>query len=211
MKLNFKSSELTSEKSLWDVYLLTRKIKPSLLHIMVLSVTAAALAFNAYVLIGHADLLLPDLRSWATNGFNFSITTLGFLIAGFTIFVTVAKPDMMLAMMDHIDPETQLPTLKANLAKFMHVFIIYIVCSGLYLSIILFGQSNSIISWIVQHTPDPILLKKTIICITYIYVGTSFTYLLLTLKSFIFNIYTIVMNFLRWEKENSSIRQNSQN
>jgi hypothetical protein len=202
MKLNFKPSDLTSEKSLWDVYLLTRKIKPSLLHTMVLSITAAVLTLKAYALTDQATSLLVEIRSWAANGFNFSITTLGFLIAGFTIFVTVAKPDMMLAMMDHTDPETKLPTLKANLAKFMHVFIIYIVCSGLYLSILLFGQENSVVSWATKFAPDPIRLKNTLIVIAYVYVGTSFAYLLLTLKSFIYNIYTIVMNFLRWEREN---------
>ncbi|WP_200959345.1 hypothetical protein [Hydrogenophaga sp. Root209] len=169
-----------------------------------MTATAAALTFKACALTNHADSLLIEIRTWAANGFNFSITTLGFLIAGFTIFVTVAKPGMMLAMMDHTDPETKLPTLKANLAKFMHVFIIYIACSGLYLSILLFGQNNSIVWWVIKFTPDPLLLRDTIIVIAYVYVGTSFAYLLLTLKSFIYNIYTIVMNFLRWERENSN-------
>lgn len=86
----------------------------------------------------------------------------------------------------------------------MHVFIIYIACSGLYLSILLFGQNNSIVWWVIKFTPDPLLLRDTIIVIAYVYVGTSFAYLLLTLKSFIYNIYTIVMNFLRWERENSN-------
>lgn len=201
MKLNFKSSELTSEKSLWDVYLLTRRIKPSLLHVTILGLSAFALTLKVFIQIDHPNFLLEEVRNWASNGFNFSITTLGFLIAGFTIFVTVAKPDMMLAMMDHTDPETNLPTLKANLAKFMHVFIVYIACSALYLLIILFGQKGSIIAWTIQYSANPEILKSTLIAISYIYVGTSFAYLLLTLKSFIFNIYTIVMNFLRWEKD----------
>lgn len=195
------SSELTSEKSLWDVYLLTRRIKPSLIHITILLLTTVALSLNALIAADQTAILLKNTRDWASSGFNFSITTLGFLIAGFTIFVTVAKPDMLLAMMDHKDPETKLPTLKANLAKFMHVFIVYIVFSGLYLSITLLGQGGGIVSWLIQKAPDPLLLKNTLIFITYVYVGSSFAYLLLTLKSFIFNIYTIVMNFLRWEKD----------
>ncbi len=201
MKLNFKSSELTSEKSLWNIYLLTRRIKPSLTHITILLLTTAALSLNALIAADQTALLLKNIRDWASIGFNFSITTLGFLIAGFTIFVTVAKPDMMLAMMDHNDPETKLPTLKANLAKFMHVFIVYIVFSALYLAILLLGQGGGIVSWLILKAPDPLLLKNTLIFITYIYIGISFAYLLLTLKSFIFNIYTIVMNFLRWEKD----------
>lgn len=201
MNYRFKPHELTSEKSLWDVYCLTRKIHPGRLQIAILLATILGLTINALWFTENKYQLVADVRAWSASGFNFSITTLGFLIAGFTIFVTVAKPEMMLAMMDHRNETTKLPTLKLNLAKFMHVFIIYLICSALYLSVVLFGQTNSIISSLASFAPNPDLLKRTIIVFAYVYIGSSFVYLILTLKSFIYNVYAIVMNFLRWERE----------
>lgn len=85
------------------------------------------LGINAFCLEKDVSVILSDTRTWASMGFSFSINTLGFLIAGFTIFATISKPRMMLAMMWHTNKETGLPTLKYNFFAFMQVFIAYIV------------------------------------------------------------------------------------
>lgn len=140
MKYQFDPNDLTSEKTLWDVYKLSRRIRPSWFQVILNFFACALLALNAFFLNPNPDALIQDVRAWSSNGFNFTITTLGFLIAGFTIFMTVAKPGMMLAMMDHLDKDTGLPTLKKNFFAFMRVFIAYLVCAGLYLTIVLFCQ-----------------------------------------------------------------------
>lgn len=199
MSYSFEDKELTSEKSLWDVYKLSRKILPSKFQVIVLLVTMVALGVNALVLVNDDSILLSDVRKWSEFGFNFSITTLGFLIAGFTIFATLSKPKMMLAMMDYTNKETGLPTLKYNFFTFMKVFIAYIVVSIIYLVVMIFGQEDGFLSNIVALLPNESCTKSILIKTAYILVGSSFVHLLLLLKSFIFNIYTIVMNFLRWE------------
>jgi hypothetical protein len=158
-----------------------------------------ALSVNAYVLVESDNVLLSDVRKWAEMGFSFSITTLGFLIAGFTIFATLSKPKMMLAMMDHIHPETNLPTLKYNFFAFMKVFIAYVVVSIIYLLVILFGQPDGFATNLVEVLPHHKCIRSSLIKVSYVVVGGSFVYLLLLLKTFVFNIYTIVMNSLRWE------------
>ncbi|HQR42659.1 MAG TPA: hypothetical protein PLX97_08240 [Gemmatales bacterium] len=203
MKYQFDPKDLTSEKSLWDIYKLSRRIRPNWVQVSINLLTSILLAMNAFWLQPDTKALLGDVRSWATNGFNFTITTLGFLIAGFTIFMTVAKPGMMLAMMDHIDKETGLPTLKRNFFSFMRVFIAYLACAGLYLTIVLFGQAGGVIVSLVKLMPAAACVQNVAIKVAYIVVGTSFVYLLLMLKAFIFNVYTIVMNFLRWEHSQS--------
>lgn len=199
MGYSFKDSDLTSEKSLWDVYKLSRKMLPGRLQLFIVATVTALLAINSFILTDDDSLILEDLRKWAEVGFNFSITTLGFLIAGFTIFATLSKPKMMLAMMDHIDKETGLPTLKYNFFAFIKVFIAYIFFSLLFLVISLFGQKGGLLSNVIDFLPSPEFTKSIIIKTFYAIVGGSFVYLLLLLKSFVFNIYAIVMNFLRWE------------
>jgi len=195
----FKDSDLTSEKSLWDIYKLSRRITTNKVQIFIVVFVVVALSLNAFVLQEDNLIILKNTREWAELGFSFSITTLGFLITGFTIFATLSKPKMMLAMMDHMNKETGLPTLKYNFFTFMRVFIAYILFSLVYLSIILFGQKGGFISNLLELIPNQQCLKVTLIKTAYVIIGSSFVYLLLMLKSFVFNIYATIMNFLRWE------------
>ncbi len=199
MKYSFNDSELTSEKSLWHVYKLSRRILPSKLQVFTVLATMLCLGVNAFVLVDNDALLLKDLRKWAEMGFNFGITTLGFLIAGFTIFATLSKPKMMLAMMEHTNKETGLRTLKYNFFAFMKVFIAYISFSLVYLFIVLMGQPDGVMANVISLLPNSSCVKSSVIKASYLIIGSSFVYLLLLLKSFIFNIYAIVMNSLRWE------------
>lgn len=199
MGYSFKDSDLTSEKSLWDVYKLSRRILPSKFQYFTIIFVMTLLTINAFIFVNGHQIILQDVRRWSDLGFNFAITTLGFLIAGFTIFATISKPKMMLAMMDHINKETGLPTLKYNFFTFMKVFIAYISFSVIYLLIILIGQPDGFLSNLVSLLPNSDCVKTILIKVAYIIVGGSFVYLLLLLKSFVFNIYAIVMNFLRWE------------
>ncbi|WP_219566484.1 hypothetical protein, partial [Vibrio parahaemolyticus] len=114
MSYSFDPAELTKEKSLWDVYKECRKLPSNTAHSVILIVTVSLLALNSIVLEDNATALLKNIRDWSSMGFNFSITTLGFLIAGFTIFATLSKPKMMLAMMEHVNPQSGLRTLKYN-------------------------------------------------------------------------------------------------
>lgn len=199
MSYSFKDSELTSEKSLWDVYKLSRRIFPSKFQVIFVLLAMLALGVNAFMLVNNEAILLKDVRKWSELGFNFSITTLGFLIAGFTVFATLSNPKMMLAMMEHTNKETGLPTLKYNFFAFMKVFVAYIAISIIYLLIMILGQVDGFLSNIVNILPNGTCVKSVFIKTAYTLVGSSFVYLLLLLKSFVFNIYAIVMNFLRWE------------
>jgi hypothetical protein len=200
-------TQFTSEKSLWDVYLLCKRIRPSKTQTCIVYFCYFLLGLNAFFLHPDSKVLLTDVRSWAALGFNFTITTLGFLIAGFTIFTTVAKPEMMLAMMAHHDKETGLQTLKKNMFAFLKVFIAYLSCSALYLSVLVFAQSNGLLAGLLPLLPNAGCIKDVGIKFAYIFVGGSFVYLLFMLKVFIFNIYIIVMSNLRWAHHQS---QNTQ-
>jgi hypothetical protein len=191
-------TQFTSEKSLWDVYLLCKRIRPSRTQVFIVYSSYLLLGLNAFFLHPDSKVLLTDVRSWASLGFNFTITTLGFLIAGFTIFTTVARPEMMIAMMAHHDKETGLQTLKRNMFAFLKVFIAYLTCSALYLTVLIFAQSNGLLSGLLPLVPNAGCVIDIGIKVTYIVVGGSFVYLLFMLKVFIFNVYMIVMNNLRW-------------
>jgi len=201
----FNSEDLTKEKSLWDIFKLSLNIEPSNVQLSILIITALLLYSNAFFLEENITVLLNNVREWAKMGFNFSITTLGFLITGFTIFATLAKPKMLLAMMEHYNKKYKMPTLKYNLVVFMKVFIGYIFLSIIYILIIVLGQEGGFISNLFSYFMIINQYKICIIKISYVFIGTSFMYLLLLLKNFIFNIYATIMTFLRWEYTNENL------
>jgi cytochrome bd-type quinol oxidase subunit 2 len=135
----YNPRDLTSEKDLWSVFLLSRKVRPSRFSFWVTLLVASALLITAFRFSVPTEIILRDARKWAEIGLNYAITTLGFLIAGYTIFATVADPKMMLAMMEHTDCETGLPTLKVNHIKFMKVLIDYLIWIFIYILVVLFG------------------------------------------------------------------------
>lgn len=199
MLYNFDQKELTKEKSLLEIAILSRKIKANSIQLYAYFFVLLVLSLNAFILEENNYVLLINVREWAQLGFSFSITTLGFLIAGFTIFATLSNPRMLLKMMEHINDKTNLPTLKYNFFTFMKVFIGYVFFLVIYALIIVFGGENGFISKLFLIFPQHIETKIFLIKTSYIVVGFSFFYLLGLLKSFIFNIYTTVMNCLRWE------------
>ncbi|TVO65048.1 hypothetical protein FHP89_13215 [Denitromonas ohlonensis] len=199
MRYRFKESDLTSEKSLWDVYVLSRKILPNRFQVIFVICSMSLLAINAFALNPNKAYLLHSVRRWADFGFNFSVTTLGFLIAGFTIFATISKPTMMLAMMDHVHKASGLPTLKYNFFAFIGVFISYLFFSAVYLMIILLGEPGGVFASLAYRLPASECVVDAAAKVGYVIVGGSLISLLLSLKSFVFNTYATVMNFLRWE------------
>ncbi len=191
--------EITKEKNLWDVYKLCRKITVSPFHSCIILTASIFLLCNSLFLEKNIGHLLSDIRNWSLIGFNFAVTTLGFLIAGFTIFATLSKPDMFLTMMAIPHEQTNMPTLKYNFMAFMKVFISFIAFTLIYLIIILFGQENGIASKIFKILPYSNEITKCTIQVTYWLIGISLIYLVLVVKTFIFNIYAIIMNSIRWE------------
>ncbi|MBE4894820.1 hypothetical protein, partial [Enterobacter cloacae complex sp. P16RS2] len=194
-----KAGDITKEKCLWDVYLLACKIKMSTSTLCSLLSVFILLFSNSFFLEKDSNVLITDIRNWSSLGFNFTVTTLGFLIAGFTIFATLSKPDMFLTMMAYEHPETKMPVLKYNFVSFMKVFIAFIFCTFLYLFVILFCQPKGVGSNVFKILPLTTEIKNGIISFTYCIIGSSIVYLLLVLKTFIFNIYAFIMNTIRWE------------
>ncbi|AVD62414.1 MULTISPECIES: hypothetical protein [Serratia] len=193
------AADFTSEKNLWDVFLLSKRLTISKSHIIILTIVAVLLFLNAFFVVDNTSKIASETRAWAVIGFNFSIATIGPLIAGFTIFATLSKPDMMIEMMAHINTETKMPTLKYNLMAFMKVFISFVTLTFVYFGIMMFAQDHGLVVGILNIFPYAEIVKRYISIIGYVLTGTSLVYLLLTLKTFIFNIYAIVMASIRWE------------
>ena len=199
MSFSFNAGELTKEKSLCDIYHSAKRIKLSKFNKYFMIFVFFAVSVRSFYLSDDVIILLEETRKWSEIGFNSSIAILGFLIAGFTIFATLTKPSMLLTMMEHRHNETDLPYLKYNFFCFMRVFIYYIIFIIIYLSVMLFGSKDGLFEFFIKSLPYSDCIRIFSIKFCNVIIGSSLLFLILQLKTFIFNIYSIVMNSLRWE------------
>ena len=118
MKYDFNPEELTKEKSLWDIYKLSRKIQTTIFNKIVLIAVFVLSIGYVFFLQNDTTTILSDCREMVRLGFSYSISILGFLIAGFTIFATLTKPDLLLRMMEKTHKETGINLPKIQLLCF---------------------------------------------------------------------------------------------
>jgi hypothetical protein len=195
---NERLRDLLQEKSLWQVYVASRKIPFSKINIG-LGVAAAALTSLFAWRAASTALLADQLAHFATMAFNLSIAQLGFLLAGFSFFASIGDKEMFCRMADRTHTQSGLSWLKYNFLVFMRVF-----CEFLFLALLSLGLMvvlakglgiRESISTFLNQWPDA---KQPITAIVVgLFIGTV-VYLLMQLASFIYNIFHVVMTSIRW-------------
>jgi hypothetical protein len=93
-------------------------------------IASVLLSVNAFAFSTPTSVIVQDLRRWSEIGLNFSVTTLGFLVAGYTIFATLSNPAMMAALLNFNDSETGFSKLKANHLKLIKPIIEFIILAS---------------------------------------------------------------------------------
>lgn len=200
------SSVFTSEKSFFSIYKGTLLLKPSTSNNIVFFLSVV---FFGYYILNTSEsekILLNRARDWAMLGITFATTLLGFLIAGFTVFSSFTSREIFIKSAFVDDPNTKgLSYLKSFFFVFMKVFIYYVAFVFFsFVSYFLLGE-NSVLKEVCDingFDSYRIVLNCSKICIFISAVWVI--YLVLLLKSFIFNIYHVVMMTLRYEYEKSS-------
>ncbi len=189
--------DLTKEKSLYDLYRLLRKIPQK-------KSTKVSIFLSFLVLVVHSgfcgvsnEFLVLTIRAWASFWLTAAVSILGFLIAAFTIFATLAKPDMLVAM-QRIPHDCGMSVLKYNLVSFIGGIIYYFLYIILCWVIVTIGAPGGLGAYIINSYGEPIL-KRVVLIVSYAFTGGGAFITLWMLKNYIFNVYTIIMNNLRWE------------
>ena len=198
------AAELFEEKSLWAIY------KQCLLRLPKSRFNTIATCMIWLFLLCDC-IYFPDryvsrvalVRSVAELGLGYGTTILGFLIAGFTIFATLSKPELFGRMQQLIHRESGLSYLKVNLFAFMEVFILYVFFLVFCLVIKLIGGAGGFLSAIFSYSfSHPVggyyLSREWFSNIAFNIFGTLAFYCLLALKSFVFNNYQAVLTSIVW-------------
>jgi hypothetical protein len=207
-------SDLTKEKSLFAVWLLAFKFKQSRFNLIMAGLIGAVLLRYVQLSEGQSEQIIALLRRLVTSGITLAPSTLGFLIAGFTVFVTVIRIDVFLEMAKREKTGSGESFLKYNLSPFMVVFVHFVAYLFTCIVLDLMIQPGGLASIAISNArtyPEincavnqaRYLLSGSLLII----MGTWTIYLVMLLKSLAFNIYHVTITAVRWEWEKSSEAQ----
>lgn len=203
--MSYPGKDLFDEKSLGGIFLKSvLRLSHSLFNTVTTCAVLALLALHALYFDTKLLSLAATVRSMADVGLSFGSSILGFLIAGFTIFATLTKPSLFIMMYKNVHPKSGLNYLKHNFFAFIEVFVVYLVFLGGCLLIKIFGGPDGallqFLKFVACRTDSELdTLKEIVIKGAYIVTGTFLYYSLVSLKSFVFNIYHIVITSIVWE------------
>jgi hypothetical protein len=152
---------------------------------------------------GEAGALLKEILKL---GISLVPSILGFLIAGFTVFVTITKPGVFSAMAKKEYAKSGQSYLKYNLSAFMLAFSHYVAYLGLCVFLVYFGQPNGpliqIAKWLSSlGTCNSSASYNALVSACAVAFACWTWYLVMLLKSFIYNVYQVVVTSVRWELE----------
>ncbi len=190
---------LLDERSLLDIFWKSLRISRSKFNFFATLLAASCLTVQVLHSTQTIKELLDIVRLAALNGLSLSLGILGFLIAGFTILTTVSSPGLTLLMADKVHEKSGLSYLKYNYIGLVVVFIWFLLFAFSCLIVIAFGGTGSAISALLESLgscsePTKHFIAKT----SFVYIYTFQFYLLLQLKTFVFNIYHISMTSAMW-------------
>jgi hypothetical protein len=201
------------EKNLWQIFWRSCRIAPNKFNLGVSIGTILTLAAYAWYTKETGSALADRVRSWTDLGLGFAPSILGFLIAGFTVFATLTKPELFIAMAKHPKKGLGMSTLKYNFYTFMGVFIHFLTFFGLCLAIKFLAGQNGPISVFLglltgKYASAVPHIKRFIAGIGIVGVGTYFAFVTLLLKSFVYDIYHVTMTSIRWTWEEEERKGN---
>ena len=201
--------ELFDERNLWQVSLQARKLTGSKFNRWVtrlgLLLIGGGIVYGMYCT--EPRLITPTniiawMREWSSTGIGFATSILGFLIAGFSIFASVTNKRLFIALAQMNYEDTGVSQLKFIFFNFVIVFLHYLTFLGICLIVDLFFPSGGPFSLIAQRVlGGHKLLEEVLSLIGAVTIGGWFIYIVLMLKSFIWNLYQAVLLAIAAEAE----------
>lgn len=174
---NFDSGSISKEKTMWELYRLTGKFPYSKFNRVTTLVIALVLTFYCILQWSKMSAIETVLRKVIESGFVFGTCTIGFLVAGFTVFVTVTKVDVFIEMAEVEYEGTGESYLKYNLVQFMLVFCHYIAYLFMCVCYYLFAQPDGLIDVVLGLLSDVVSCAVSIKNIRGVLVSSSLIFI----------------------------------
>ena len=191
---------LTEDRSLVRVYWKARKVASSRWNTGVGWIVFLALGVGMAAYAHWGDPIAVEswtvlgIRRLGETGFAFTSAILGFLIAGFAIFAGVTKPEVfvLLGGLDH--PKFGVSQLQFIFYNFLLVFIHFVgfLAVAVVVDVLLYpsGALTGVVTWLLSFVPNG---RAYVLVLAYSVLAGWFGFLLMLLKSFVWNLYQTIL------------------
>ncbi|MFT3783554.1 MAG: hypothetical protein QM790_16190 [Nibricoccus sp.] len=198
--MTLEAKELFKEKSVWEVLWACRKIALSRVNYWTGVVTFLILGVYGTCCV-TTEFLIQTTRDLAKYWLPVGLNTLGFLVSGFAVYTALGKPSLFVQMAQRAHVPSGLTWLKYVLFVFLEVLIFYVVFSLFCALIVVLCDVNGPI----PHAFAALGLGEGwrwgIALIGFVSVGLGIVASVLSLHAYIYNIYSSVMNCVKWESD----------
>jgi hypothetical protein len=200
-KSDVNLDELFAENSLFEIYRKSPSFFSNSFNGWAITITVVCL-----VLFASVHLFCPSIREtfkfpfadtftlWANTGAALAGTILGFLIAGFAILCTVLRPQTMIALQ-------RIPNKRYGQSELKLLFVLFVEVLVQYLTLLLI----SIVAMLIGGKFGPAallgaylarihwMIPFTLLHVCFVAWGALFVVVILTLKSFVYNLYSTLL------------------
>jgi hypothetical protein len=144
---------------------------------------------------------LMELVTYIDSFINWGLSLVGFILAGYSIFASLTDKDLQLELALHVEEVSKL-----NFLKYSHCLFIKILFDLLILIFCAFIIKVTIDKEILDSLINQVGMKESLLIYLLVLLKTifysTFVLLLLLSKSFVYNIYHIIMISVRWYGKN---------
>lgn len=183
--------DITAEGSLWETFVSARQLKSTKFNFRARAIILIISCGLTIFALGNASkipnkVLVGTLMWMSSSVFSFSVGVLGFLIAGFSVFVTLSDRALLIELAKTYYEDTGISVFKYIFFSFLVVFVYYLAAGTSSFIIGAFAQT----SWDFYFVPLDLVDFKSINIVVILFLSLLFFELIIRLKSFIWAVYS---------------------
>ena len=192
---------LLKEESLFEIYRSAPSFFSNRFNGWMLVVTSGTLGVltGLHLCSQHFRITYPipfaDVFAvWANTGASLAGTILGFLIAGFAVLCTILRPQTMIALHRIPNQRYGKSQLKLLFINFIEVLVQYLTLLLVSVIVLIFGGKTGPAAMLGSYLARlHWLIPFTALEVLFFAWGTLFLVVVLTLKSFVYNLYATLL------------------
>lgn len=149
--------------------------------------------------LADAARQLKMLTVWSTNGLLASVTILGFLIAGFSVFATLSDKELFRRLASY-KSDKPISSFKFIFFSFIYTFVVYIAFVITSACIMVLAEENSPVQYLLSfwEARQPDSERVGVAIVTSIYLAYML-HVLLVLRGFVWNLYSSLLIAIFWQ------------
>ena len=182
--------DLSKEQKLFDIWRIAVDFEWPRINFWALISALTISSLYAFAIVANDRDVSTRTLHLAEVGVSYSASILGFLIAGFTIFMSSVKPRLITLLSNIEHDKAKISWLKFMLFVYVRVFVEYLAFTGVCISLLIYGGTEGFFYKILQLAfSDNSIVCMVEIRFEFVLVATFFVHTLFLLKSFVVNIY----------------------